>query len=394
MPRTRWPLVLAIVLVGLNLRGPITSLSTVLADIQADLNLSSTTAGLLTSLPVLCFALAAPLVAVVTRRLGVNRAVLVSVLCLAVALGARPWFDGWTLLIGTAIVGITITVGNVLIPVVVRRDFAHRPGPVLSLSTSALTGGAALAAAVTAPLALVFGWRGASASLAMLAVFAAGVWVRATKPLQQSAMPARSASLTVVMRHPHAWSLAIFFGMQSALYYSVTAWLPSLLVDVADASQTAAGTAASAFQLIGIPGTLIMPVIAGRMRSWRILCTVVAVTWATFLAGLLLLPSAYVLWCVLGGITQGGGIAIGLSLVTMRAADVGSVPALSALVQTVAYTIGAIGPVVVGAMFTTTVSWSGPLLILLGAAVLMLVSGLLAGSSRPISGSVSHAAAG
>ncbi|HEU0042140.1 MAG TPA: MFS transporter [Jiangellaceae bacterium] len=375
-----WFLVAAVVVVGLNLRSPITAVSAVLPDIRSELGLSPVVAGLLTSLPVLCFAGVSPLVVLFARRLGTDRAILISLLVIGAAVALRPWAGAWTLLAGTAVAGVAITVGNVLTPVVVRRDFPARPGPVLSLSTAALTGGAALAAALTAPLALVIGWRAATASWAALSVVGAAAWWLATRSHQAGAPPAASPH-GAVWRHPDAWWLGVYFGMQAGLYYAVTAWLPTLLADL---GRTAADAGAALFQLLGILGTLIVPVLVAKLRARRLLAALIAVTWVVFLGGLLVAPSMFVLWCVIGGLGQGGGIAIALTLVVLRAADVGAARHLSAMVQTIGYTIGAVFPVLIGGAFGATGGWAVPTLMLIGAAALMVASAAFAAASRPI----------
>ncbi len=383
--RRNWLLVAAIVLVGLNLRSPITSLSPVLGDLAADLSLSPATAGLLTSLPVLCFAVVSPLVVPLVQRTGIDRAILLGLIGVGVAVAVRPWSGAGLLLAGTALAGAAITIGNVLIPVVVRRDFAHRPGPVLSLSTASLTTGAALAAALTAPLAVLAGWRAATAAWAVLVAVAAVVWTSATRrPHEPDVSTTVVSPGRAIWRHPHAWALAAFFGMQSSLYYAVTAWLPTMIVDLASVSTAAGGTGASIFQIVGIAGTLVAPVLAGRLKSWRVLAAGIAGTWMLFLAGLLLAPAAFPVWTVIGGLAQGTGFALALSLIALRAADSSSVRHLSAMVQTIGYTLGATYPVLVGVVFDATSDWTGPLVVVLLAAALMMGSGLVAGSSKPI----------
>ncbi|WP_007026158.1 MFS transporter, partial [Saccharomonospora iraqiensis] len=159
----------AVLLVALNLRGAIAAVSPVLPEIRADVGLSATAAGLLTAVPVLCFALAAPAAARLARHTGTPRAVLIGCLTIAAATVLRVLDGPPVLLLGTLILGVGMTVGNVLVPVVVKRDFAGQAGTVTGVYTAALAGGAAVAAALTAPLAAIWNWRGALAVWAVLA---------------------------------------------------------------------------------------------------------------------------------------------------------------------------------------------------------------------------------
>jgi CP family cyanate transporter-like MFS transporter len=138
-------LLFAVLLVALNLRGAIAAVAPVLPEIRADLSLSAGAAGLLTSLPVLCFAAASPASAWLARRVGLERAVLLGLAGLAVATVLRTLDDVPVLLAGTLAVGVAMTVGNVVVPVVIKRDFPLRAGRVTGLYTAALAGGAAMA---------------------------------------------------------------------------------------------------------------------------------------------------------------------------------------------------------------------------------------------------------
>ncbi|MBE9941504.1 MFS transporter, partial [Cellulosimicrobium cellulans] len=171
--------VLAIVLAALNLRPAVVAISPVLGEIRSDLGLSATAAGVLTTLPVLCFGLLAPLAPVLARRWGLERALFVSLvlLCVGFALRLVPSTAG--LFAGTVVAGCAIGLGNVLLPALIKRDFADRIGLMTGLYSMALSGGAALAAGLTLPVASAAGldWRGALATWGVLAVLGAIVWV-------------------------------------------------------------------------------------------------------------------------------------------------------------------------------------------------------------------------
>ena len=153
--------VAAILLLALNLRGPIVAVSPVLDAISADLGISATTAGLLTGLPVLCFGLATPAASALLARVGLGRGVSISLVVLLAGMLLRS-VDGLpTALAGTLLIGIAITVGNVAVPVVIARDLPRHAGPVLGAYTAALNVGSMLTLSLTVPLAASWagGWR-------------------------------------------------------------------------------------------------------------------------------------------------------------------------------------------------------------------------------------------
>ncbi|MGY1615518.1 MFS transporter [Geodermatophilus sp. SYSU D00691] len=358
-------LLAAVLLTGLNLRGAIAAVSPVLPEVRADLRLSPTVAGLLTTLPVLCFAALAPAAAGLGRRSGAERAVLASLVVLAAATALRVLDGAAVLLAGTVVIGAAMTVGNVLLPVVVKRDFGSRAGTVTGLYTTTLAGGAAVTAAATAPLAALWGWRVALACWAVLALLAAAVWARATRAVaDRGPAPEARGSGPRVWRSPLAWAVSGLLAVQSALYYAVTAWLPTLLLDEVG-SIDAGAAAATTFQLVGIPGTLVVPLVVRRWAGQRVLGVAVAAAWAALVVGLLVAPAAWPVWAVVGGLAQGAGVALAYTLIVLRSADEDQARRLSGMAQVVGFTGGAAGPLAVAVLYAATDGWPAPLALLL-----------------------------
>jgi CP family cyanate transporter-like MFS transporter len=249
---------------------------------------------------------------------------------------------------------------------------------------AALIGGAAATAAATAPLAGMLGWRIGLGLWALLTVAAAGVWavvVRApavpAAPEGGTAVPAGQAE--AVWRQPTAWAVAGFFAAQSTVYFTLTAWLPTLLVQDAGVDRGAAGAGLSTYQLLGIAGTLLVPSLAARLRRQRGLAVGIAAFSAVPLVGLLAAPSAWPLWTVLGGLAQGAGISLATTLIVLRTRATSTTRRLSAMAQAVAYGVASVGPVLTGAVYGSTRSWTPPLLVLLGVTTVMAAAGAMAG---------------
>jgi MFS transporter, CP family, cyanate transporter len=376
----QWLVLLAVLLAAVNLRGPIAAVSPVLTDVKASLGLSAGAAGLLTTLPVLCFAAASALIGQVARWFGVNRAMLVGLAGIVAGTLLRSVGGLPQLLAGTLVIGLAITIGNVLVPVVVKQNFGDSAPTVTGTFTAAMTGGAALTAAATAPLASLLGWRGALAAWSLLAVAAIVLWQYAapgeppfSEPLPRAQRPAG------VLRHPVTWAICIYLGAQATTYYAITAWLPTQLTDDAGLDPQVAGVAMSIFQLVGIAGTLVVPVLAGRSRRQSWLGAAVASTWAVMLFGLLVAPSAWPVWTVVGGVAQGAGISLAFTLIVVRARDADVARQLSGVAQAVGYSIGAAGPIVVGLVFQHSGGWTLPLVLLLAVCAVMLVAVTIAG---------------
>jgi CP family cyanate transporter-like MFS transporter len=379
-------LVAAILLLALNLRGPIVAVSPVLDVIAADLGIGAATAGLLTSLPVLCFALATPAASAVLARLGLGRGVAVSLVVLLVGIVVRS-LDGLpAALAGTVLIGVAITVGNVAVPVVIARDLPHRAGGVLGAYTAALNVGSMLTISLTAPLAAHTGWRFAVAAWGALVVGALVVWVYATRrPVAgrpERAAVAPAAADPRWWRRPVIWFLTVAFAGQAFSYYGITAWLPLLLRDELGMGATGAGTAASVFQIAALTGAFGVPVLLRALPGPRPVVLIVAAGWAALPLGLLFAPQLWVVWSALGGAAQGGGITVIFALIVRKARDLVENRRMSAFVQAGGYIVAATGPSVMGAAHEATAGWTAPLLVMLGAIAVLAVFGAAAAGGR------------
>ncbi|MBD8078243.1 CynX/NimT family MFS transporter [Cellulosimicrobium arenosum] len=381
----------AIVLAALNLRPAVVAVSPLIGEIRAAEGLSAAAAGLLTTLPVLCFGALAPVAPALSRRLGLERTLFGALVLLCVGFAVRLAPTTTALFVGTVVVGCAIGLGNVLLPALVKRDFADRVGLMTSLYSMALAGGAALAAGLTLPVAEAAGleWRGALATWGLLAVVGALVWApRAVRadPALPNPLPAGIAAGTVggsgsarsVWRSPLAWAVTVFMGVQSLSFYVVNAWLPEIFVSAGSTAE-AGGWLLALCNLCGIVGSFVTPLVAGRMRRQRAIGILLAGCIGAGLAGLALVPGAGVLWVVLLGLGQGGGISLALTLMALRAPDAARTSELSGMAQSAGYTLAACGPIGVGLVHDMTGTWSTALLLLVGAAVVQGVAAWFAG---------------
>ena len=388
-----------LMLVAVNLRPAAASLGPVLGRIQTSAHLSSGWAGALTTLPVLCFGLLAPLAPLLARRLGLRSAIAVAMVVLLAGLLIRLLPGAGFLFAGTALSGAAIAVGNVLVPVVVRRDFAQRTGAAMALYTTSLIGFAALAAGVTVPAAdaLGGGWRPGLAVWAAPAALAALAWSRSLVRHDRDAggdqapvaTPAHAVSRLV--RQPLAWQVTLFFAMQSGGFYATLAWLPSIFRSHG-AGDTEAGLLLSLSMLVGIATALTVPGLAARLRDQRALAVATTAMTAAGLTGLLVAPmAAPVLWAVMLGLGQNATFPLALMLIVLRGGSVATTEALSTMAQSVGYLLAALAPLAVGALHGATGSWSPALILLLALTGPQLVAGLAAGRRRQLHTPVAQA---
>ncbi|ROO31352.1 CynX/NimT family MFS transporter [Salinisphaera orenii] len=364
----------ALLLVALNLRPALTSVSPVLQRIGDSLALSPVMLGLLTTLPVLCLGLAAPVAPRAARRLGSERAVLAALLVLALALLVRPYTGTPGLFAGTALAGGCIGVLGVLLPGLVKRDFPERVSAMTGLYTMTLCLGAATAAGATEPLRLILGeaWRGALALWLTPALAAAVIW--GLQPRAPAAATRDAGPRTRLMRDPLAWQVTLFMGSQSALAYSVFGWLPTILADRGLAPVTA-GLALSCSILVQLISALAAPALGARMRDQRAVSAGVMALVMIGVAGCIFAPLASIwLWIAILGLGQGGSFAMGLTLIAVRARDADTAADLSAMAQGVGYVLAAAGPLLVGLLHEAFGGWGavGVALCLIAAASMIL----------------------
>lgn len=356
----------AIVLVAINLRPSIVAIGPLTKAIQTDTGLSFTATGLLTTVPLIClgeFAVAAPPLA---RRAGFERGVLVAVALIVAGIALRLLTPVAALFAGTVVVGGGIALANVLVPAMIKRDFARRVGAMMAIYSTALQSGATVAAAVTVPLgsAVGGGWRVALALWGLPAAAAVVVWIPYTVRTRAATAGSHGPRYRV-WRSGLGWASAGFIGFQSAVYFSITSWLPSLLHD-AGMSDERAGVMLSLVGLAGILGGLPMPLLATRLRSQRSLVIGVVAAFLVGLVGLLLDPVPLApVWAIAFGIGQGGALSLALTLFTLRSRTADGAAQLSGMAQAGGYLIAAVGPLAVGSIHGLVDGWTVPLIVLI-----------------------------
>ncbi len=380
-------LLVGLLLVSLNLRAPLTSLPPVVSQISETLGLTAAQAGLLTSVPVLCFALLTPAASVLLARMGPERAVLVAVAGVFAGQIIRSAGSSLTVaLVGTAVLGAAITIGNVAVPVVIARDFRQRSAVVTGAYSAMMNVGSALATTLTVPLALLWGWQWALAGWSVLAVVAFVAWGMAIRRYDDAAAPPAASPTRETPHLGRAMALltgllCVAFAGQSSSYYAVTAWLPEILHSRLGIDVATAGGMAAPFQLFAVLGSLGAPIALGRRLPLRAVSLTLVALWVSLPAGMLLAPGAAVLWISLAGVAQGGNFTVIFMLIAQRAPSVAAARRASAIVQTVGYAFAALAPTVLGAAHTATGGWTTPLVGVL--CVLAVMGVMMALATRP-----------
>jgi CP family cyanate transporter-like MFS transporter len=374
----------AVVLTALNLRPSITSVGPLLSEMRGSLGASATWAGVLTTLPGLCFAGAGLAAPVLSRRFGIGAAIALALTVMTWGLVLRVLDGPLVVLGGTLIASAGIALSNVLIPVVIKDSFPAKVGLMTGVYTAALQGGGALGSAVTPPLDDVFGgWRSALASWAVLGVIALTIWLFAARRRVRGEESGRAPAGAgrSLLRSRLAWLVTLFFGLQAFVAYVVMGWLPEVLMD-AGVSKGDSGLLLGLISVIAVPISLIVPPLAARQgsQSWWIVG--LGVFGFAGMIGLLVAPGAApLLWSVLVGLGM-SVFSLALTVIALRARTGANTARLSGMAQGLGYLLSAFGPFLFGLLHQLTGAWTVPFIMLLVVLVAQLTFGALAGRRR------------
>ncbi|WP_376863144.1 MFS transporter [Bifidobacterium leontopitheci] len=390
-----------IFLVALNLRPAIVAVGPVLTRIGDELHWGETVLGLLGAMPLWMFAAFSPLVRFITARIGEDRTILAALLVLAAGDIVRSFGGPAGIWLGTVAVGAGIAAGNVLVPAIAKRDYAGHVPLATGVYSACITSGSAIAGLTSATFADMFGdWRRSLAVWALPALVVAGAWsIRLTRRGPRdgtSAQSVESGSATgsttgaasdvttsgatpgarptarpatrPLWRRPMTWWVTLFMGLQSAAFYTMSNWLPSVAVS-AGFTDMQAGVQLFVFQSLGILSGLLIPALM-RVRGNQV-CAALTASVPMVIAGFgwMLLPSWSAVWSVVGGVGQGASLVVALTLISLRGRTAEETVALSGMAQSIGYLIASVGPFAFGALSEASGTWSAPFVLVVVLAL-------------------------
>ncbi|MEK4296388.1 CynX/NimT family MFS transporter [Paenibacillus sp. FSL R5-0914] len=380
-------LISGIVLVAFNLRPAITSVGPLVGVIQEDVGLAHWSAGLLMSIPLISFAVMSSLVPRIAARLSNEKTLLLGLVILLVGICIRSISMTLFIFVGTLLIGVGIAIGNVLLPVVVKEKFPQKFGLMTSIYSTSMGLFASLASGISIPLAhgLKLGWDGALIVWGIPTIIAIVVWILLIRlnPAKDNAVKSVRISAKQIWRSPLAWKIALFMGFQSSLFYITMSWLPEILYNYG-ISRGTAGWLLSFTQIVGVPVSFLVPILAGRLRSQ---------VWIAFALGMcsivgyggLSMGSSYpimILSIILIGIALGGNFPLALSYIGIRARNGNQAAELSGMAQSTGYMLAAIGPILIGYLYDMTQVWTIPLITLIVISGVVTTFGMLSGRDK------------
>lgn len=379
----------AIILIAFNLRPAITSIGPLIGTIRDDVGFSNWSVALLTSLPLIAFAMVSPIAPKLSNRLTNELTLVIGLFILIIGISLRSISMMSFLFFGTFCIGFGIAICNVLLPSVIKDKFPHKVAIMTSLYTTSMSIFATTASGVSIPLAdgLQLGWQFSLFVWVTPAIAGLIIWlIIVMKNNKQSNDRIRyfeREKSSGIWKAPLAWQVALFMGFQSFIFYVTISWLPEILIGY-DMKKTSAGLMLSYFQLIGIPISFMIPMLATKMKSQRPL---VLIANLLYIIGIILLLTnqsfiTIVIATTFLGISSSSNFALALTFLSIRAKNAKDAAELSGMAQSIGYCVAATGPIIIGFIFDLTNNWTIPLLLLIGITIAIILFGLNAGRNK------------
>jgi CP family cyanate transporter-like MFS transporter len=381
----RWLLVAALLLTGLSMRTAVTSVGAVLDGLERGLHTNSGVAGLITTLPPICFAALGALAPRMASRAGPHRLLVLALTAMTIGLLARAFVGSVAGFVALSVLSlIGSAVANVLMPTLVKWHFPDRIGHMTALYTTAMAIGGTMAAGLSVPIGLLASgedsWRAGIGSWALLSAAAVLPWLSTLRHDTRFAAGPSRLPATALVRSPTAWMVTLFFAFQSVQAYIAFGWFERFLSAHAISASTA-GWMVALLSAMGIPASMIAPIIP--VRYHRRLVVVLGASFAAAYAGLLAYPAGAWAWMVLAGI-GGGMFPLSLTLIGYRTTSAEVTASLSAFAQSIGYVIAACGPLLFGVLHGATGTWTASFGVLWAAVILATITGWLASAPRTV----------
>lgn len=379
-------LLLGIIAVAMNLRSPITSVGPLIGIISDDLSLSGGQAGLITTIPLMAFAIISPIAPKLANKWSIEKTIFGALIVLIVGMMLRVVPNLIFLFLGTSLLGSAIAICNVLIPGLVKKEFPHASGLVTGIYSVSMNLTGAIASGISIPMVQKAGldWNVALGMWSVLAISAFLFWVPQLKRSDKGLPGIVNEEAVSMWQSKLAWSVTLFMGIQSFIFYVLVAWMPEMLVDKG-LSTIQAGGMLSLLQVTLLPITFIVPIIAEKRENQ------LPYVWLAFLLfffGIIGLMFGNMLLITLSimGIGIAGGIAFSLSMMffNLRTTTAKQASELSGMAQSIGYLLAATGPFLFGFLHDLTNTWRVSLIVLLGLTLILLVVGLNAGRKQVI----------
>ena len=369
--------VLGIVSIGTVLRSPFTALPTILGDIAQGLGVEVSSLGILTSLPLLMFALFSAFASRLAQKIGLEHLFTYCLLLLTVGSVIRI-FNLPLLYLGTLIVGASIAIFNVLLPSMIQANQPQKISLLTTLYVTAMGISTAIASYLSVPITQASSWKGLILVLSFLCLVTLLVWLPNHRHNHYLEGQQEKKSKENILKSKSVWAIIVFGGLQSLLFYTSMTWLPTMAIS-AGLSNSDAALLASIFSLISIPFSMTIPSLTTRLSDGhrRIMLTIISIAGMIGIAMLLYPSNNFLYWLVahlLIGTACSALFPYLMVCFSLKTSSPEKTAQLSGLAQTGGYILAAFGPTLFGYSFDLFQSWTPAVLALLAIDIIMTIS--------------------
>ena len=374
-------IILGVIFLSLILRTPITSVGAILGPLKSILDINNTVAGFITTIPLIAFAIFSPMVAKISNKVGLEKTLLLAAIIISIGLGLRFHINTYVFFITTFIIGVGITIGNVLLPGLVKKYYPEKLGLMTGFYAVIMNVGAAVAAGISYPiLNSSIGGEKFSTALAVngwiiIAVINIIIYARMSKNSNVSEVKDNHEKVHGYFKYSKMWTIMLSMGLQSALFYCSVSWFAEIMISK-DFSPETAGLLLSISQFAQFPSTFIVPILADKLHNKLIIPVVITIGYLISLVGMLYTSGNFVLmltFIIIFALAGGGSFSYVMYLFSVKSRNESEAADISGLAQSGGYLLAAIFPPLLGYIRDIS-DWNKALYVLILTAAVLLIT--------------------
>ena len=374
-------IILGVIFLSLILRTPITSVGAILGPLKSILDINNTVAGFITTIPLIAFAIFSPMVAKISNKVGLEKTLLLAAIIISIGLGLRFHINTYVFFITTFIIGVGITVGNVLLPGLVKKYYPEKLGLMTGFYAVIMNIGAAVAAGISYPiLSSNIGGEKFSTGLAVniwiiIAVINIFVYTAMSKNSSVSEIKDEHEKVHGYFKYSKMWTIMLSMGLQSALFYCSVSWFAEIMISK-DFSPETAGLLLSISQFAQFPSTFIVPILADKVHNKLIIPVVITIGYLVSLVGMLYTSGNFVLmliFIIIFALAGGGSFSYVMYLFSVKSRNESEAADISGLAQSGGYLLAAIFPPLLGYIRDIS-DWNKALYVLILTTAVLLIT--------------------
>ncbi len=384
---TKNAMIIGVILAAFAMRAPMGAVGPLVKFIQADYELSSRVAGLLTTIPLLTFAITAPLAGQFASRFRLSSVMMLGLLLTFAGCVLRPFLGTFGIFAGTVVMGTGIGILNVMQPGIIREHFPDQIGLLTGYYNVGMNLMVSIAAGISVPLVSILGsWNRSIMIWALVALIPILFWLPISRKLTQVTPVVNSmvkAAAKTTRLDKKFWLITAYMGLQAFVFFNIMAWLPSVMAERINSIEYS-GYLMLLLQLFSLISGFIVPVLTQNMTSRT---PIIFTGGFIYFLGLLVIQLSdslfpLVLGCILTGFGTGACFSFALILIGLNGSSPEETARLAGFTQFFGYLVGAIGPFAIGALYDLTGRWTLPMITLMALCVLMIMVGEKAGGYR------------